>query len=259
MKIKLHFWFLLFVIGSCLTTEVLAQNIQRVRINFTVPGKLTRPLLFSFTKDNSATDNYDYGYDAINYTQYPYDLNWVINDLNCTIQAVGAYTDTKKYPLTLFMSTEEDFIISFNKLENFETPIDVFIYDKLEDTYTRINEANFTSHVSKGEHDDRFYLAFKSEPTSSSSALAKTLSTENEILKNTKIQYLKQSKELYIDTNGLATIKEITLINAQGQQLFNSKANDNNLRMSLNQISTQPVFVNVITDIGQTTKQLIIY
>ncbi|GAA4290930.1 hypothetical protein GCM10023163_05580 [Aestuariibaculum suncheonense] len=250
----------MFFLGSSLTTKLLSQNIQRVRIDFTVPGKLTRPLLFSFTKDNSATDNYDYGYDAINYTQYPYDLNWVINDLNCTIQAVGAYDDSKKYPLWLFMSTEEDFFISFNRLENFDTPIDVFIYDKKENTYTRINDSNFKSHVTKGEHDDRFYLAFKSENTISSTSAAKTLSTEDEILKNTKIQYLRNSKELYIDTNGLTSIKEIALTNVNGQRLFSTRnINDTHIKVPIHQMGSQLVFVNVITDIGQTTKQLIIH
>ncbi|MCH4552524.1 hypothetical protein [Aestuariibaculum lutulentum] len=260
MKKKLHRYFLLLLLGSCLTTKLIAQNIQRVRIDFSVPGKFTRHLLIGFTKDNSASDSYDYGYDALNRDSYPYDLSWKVDDRKCIIQGVGAFDDNKKYPLWLFMSKEEDFEISLDTTENFENPIAVFVFDATENTYTKINESNFKSHVGKGEYTNRFYLAFQSENTTSSSSVAKTLSTEDEILKNTKIQYLKNSKELYINTNGLATIKEIALTNVSGQRLFTSKSiNNRSLKMPINQMTNQLVFVNVITDIGQTTKQLIIH
>ncbi|MCR8668640.1 hypothetical protein NO995_13175 [Aestuariibaculum sp. M13] len=233
---------------------------ERVRIDFTVPGKFVRHLLISFTSNDAAGDGYDYGYEALNRDSYPYDLSWVVSGLKCTIQGVGAFDDTKKYPLWLFMSKEDDFEISLDTTENFENPIDVYIYDTIENTYTKINESSFKSHVGKGEYTDRFYLAFKSENTTSSSSVAKTLSTEDEILKNTKIQYLKNSKELYINTNGLATIKEIALTNVSGQRLFTSKSiNNRSLKMPINQMTNQLVFVNVVTDIGQTTKQLIIH
>ncbi|MBD0823965.1 hypothetical protein [Aestuariibaculum marinum] len=230
---------------------------ERVRIDFTVPGKFVRHLLIGFTSNNAAGDGYDYGYEALNRDSYPYDLSWVVSGLNCTIQGVGAFDDTKKYPLWLFMSKEDDFEISLDTTENFENPIDVFIYDAKENTYTKINESNFKSHISKGEYSDRFFLAFKNESTTSA---AKTLSTENEILKRTKIQYLRNSKEVFIDTNGLTSIKEIALTNVNGQKLFSTRnINDTHIKMPIQHMGSQLILVNVTTEIGQTTKQLVIY
>ncbi|WP_188231032.1 hypothetical protein [Aestuariibaculum sediminum] len=232
---------------------------ERIRLTFTVPGKHVRPLLISFTADNSATDDYDYGYEALNRNSFPYDMSWLVNGLKCTTQGVGSFDDTKKYPLWLYMSKEDDFVISLTATENFETPIEVYIYDAVKNTYSKLNDSDYNSHIGKGEYFDRYYLAFKNDNATSSDTAAKTLSTEDDILKNTKIRYLRNSKELYIDTNGLSTIKEIALINASGQRLFTTKnINNSSLKTPIYQLNNQLVFVNVITDLGQTTKQLIV-
>ncbi|WP_157515033.1 hypothetical protein [Gaetbulibacter saemankumensis] len=257
MKLKLHLcsFLLFFILGNGFLNFSFAQNIQRVRINFTVPEKFNRPLLLSFTKDNTASDNYDYGFEAINYTKYPYDLNWLIGDLKCTAQGVGAFDDSKKYPLWLFMSETDSIEISFDSLENFDSPINLFIYDALLNTYTKINDKAYTNYINKGEYTNRFYLAFKDE---SSVYANKSLSTNDDILKNMKVKILNSTKELYINSNNTANIKSIQIVNTLGQTVMSQNVNASEIKLSLNNITTNHLIVNIITDLGSISKQFML-
>jgi hypothetical protein len=79
-------------------------TIQRLRLNIVTPQGYLRQLLLGFTSDNAASDGVDYGYDALNFDDFPDDCNWVINDDRFVIQGVGAFDETKKYPLGLFLT-----------------------------------------------------------------------------------------------------------------------------------------------------------
>lgn len=222
-KIPFYLLCLLFILISSFAQAsaplAVNSNIQRVRMDFTMPDGYVRHLLLAFTKDNSASDSYNYGYDAINRDSYPYDLNWMIEDLRCTTQGVGSFDDSKKYPLGMFMSDDGDIAISLDTLENFDAPIDLFIYDAQLNTYTQINNLNYTASMLKGDYLDRFYLAFKDNRVSSSE-FSKSLATDEITLKDTNISYLKDTKELYVDTNDKFTINNIHIYNVSGQKVF---------------------------------------
>jgi hypothetical protein len=99
------------------------STIQKIRINFVTPLGYTRQLLLGFTSDNSASDSFDYGYDARNIEDFPDDMNWLIDNDRYIIQGVGAFDETKKYPLGLFLTNSGSVDMSLNSLENFDSPI----------------------------------------------------------------------------------------------------------------------------------------
>jgi len=231
------------------------ENIQRVRIDFTMPDGYVRHLLLAFTKDNSASDAYNYGYDAINKDNYPYDLNWMIGDLRCTTQGVGAFDDSKRYPLGMFMSNDGEIKIVLDTLENFDAPIDLFIYDSQLNTYTQINDSNFIANIAKGDYLNRFYLAFKSD------AFAKnSLSTDEINLKDIKVNYLYNTKELYVNTNDKFIIKNINVLNLLGQELFSlNNVNSKLIKIPLQTNQTRYGIVTIETDQGDyLSKQIVI-
>jgi hypothetical protein len=195
------------------------STIQRVRIDFTMPDGYIRHLLLAFTSDNSASDSYDYGYDALNQDAYPYDLNWLVDNQRCVIQGVGAFDNSKKYPFWMFMSKDGAIEIALKALENFDTPIDLFIYDSKLDTYTQINDSNYASSISKGDYVDRFYLAFKDESQADEFA-DKSLSADAFNLENTKVNYLRNTKELYVNTHNNFIIETINIYNLLGQEIY---------------------------------------
>ncbi len=221
---------------------------QRVYIDFESPQGFVRPLLISFDPTNSATDGVDLGWDALNFDNYPDDLNWMIEGGRYVIQGVGAFDETKKYPFGLFLTNSGTITILLNSLENFDTPIDVYIYDAILDTYTQINNTDYTAVIPSGNYLNMYYIAFM-EPSLSLD--------ENELQKN-EIKYLSNTKELYINTYNNSTIKQISMYNLIGQELFILKdINNNEIKISLDFITTGISIVNIITDKGVLTKKII--
>lgn len=228
---------------------------QIVRIDFTMPNGFVRHLALGFIPSNNATDGYDYGYDALNMDTFPDDLNWIIENDRYVIQGVGTFDDSKKYPLGMFMSNGGNIQIALDRLENFDTPIDLFIYDSQLNTYTQINDSNFIANIAKGDYLNRFYLAFKSD------AFAKnSLSTDEINLKDIKVNYLYNTKELYVNTNDKFIIKNINVLNLLGQELFSlNNVNSKLIKIPLQTNQTRYGIVTIETDQGDyLSKQIVI-
>ena len=203
------------------TIQIQAQDIQRVRLDFETPQGFLRQLLLGFTPDNAATDGFDYGYDGATPQIIPDDLNWIIEDGRYVIQGVGAFDETKKYPLGLFLTNAGDITISLNSLENFDEAIDVYIYDAQNDTYFNINTGDFTSNIAAGDYWDRFYIAFVDEnQAGGSQSTGETLSIGDSILDQIQVKYLRNSHEILIDTNNQLYIKNLKIYNIFGQKLL---------------------------------------
>ena len=135
-------------------------QVQLVRLDFVSPTGYVRPLLLGFDSTNTATDGVDFGWDVLNFDDIPGDLNYMIEGDRYVVQGVGAFNETKKYPLGLFLTYSGTITISLIALENFDTPIDVYIYDAILDTYTQINNADYTAVVPSGNYLNMYYIAF---------------------------------------------------------------------------------------------------
>ena len=200
------------------TSESLTM--QRVRINFESPNGYVRPLLLAFTTDDSATDGVDYGYDGLNFDQFPDDLFWMIENNTYVIQGVGSFNETKKYPLGLFLSNSGTIKISLDSLENFDQEINIYVFDSLNNTYTQINENNFVSDLTNGDYVNRFFIAFSNpNDTGSNNEISNgALSIEeynNEEL--TTIRYVTDSNQLIIKSN--TNISHIEIYSITGQKI----------------------------------------
>lgn len=223
-------------------------QVQRVRIEFESPTGYIRHLLLGFDPTNTATDGVDFGWDVLNFDNIPGDLNYMIEGDRYVVQGVGAFDETKIYPFGLFLTYSGAITISLTALENFITPIDVFIYDAYLDTYTQFNNTDYTTVMLSGDYLDKYFIAF-TEPS---------LSLVENDLQETEIRYLRNTKELYINTYNKSTIKQISLYNLLGQELFVLKdINTNEIKISLDFITTGISIVNIITDKGVLTKKII--
>lgn len=243
-KITYLCFVLLFSINN-----ICQSQIQRVRIDFTSPVGFFRPILLGFDPTNTATDGVDWGYDTLLFDNIPDDLNWMLEGDRYITQGVGAFDETKKYPFGLFLTNSGTITISLNALENFTTPIDVYIYDAYLDTYTQINTEDFTEEVLSGDYLDKYFIAFM-EPALSSN--------END-LQETTIQYFSKTKELYINTYNNSIIKQISLHNLLGQELFvQNDINNSKIKVYLDFITTDISIATIITDKGVLAKKIIV-
>lgn len=238
------------------------RTMQRVRIDFESPNGYVRPLLLGFTTDNAATDGVDYGYDGANFDQFPDDLFWIIENDSYVIQGVGEFDQTKQYPLGLFLENSGNISISLNSLENFDTTINVFVYDSHLDTYTAINDTGFSIDITSGEYLNRFYIAFISLSNSEDeeNSILSTNEIDNE---NLIIQYYGKTKTIHIELSSklLTSSKMVKILNINGQKIheYKMKPNSNQLNISLNKSSNKHIIVEVSSDKNYQRKLLAIY
>ena len=226
-----------------------AQDIQRVRIDFEATDGCSRQLLLGFTPNNAATDGFDYGYDGLAPDILPNDLNWIINNQRFVIQGVGSFDNTKKYPLGLYSTNTSTIKIKLNSLENFTEDIDVFVYDSLEETYTRINDTFYENLTETGEFQNRYYIAFM-EPNLSSEDFS---STKNDI------KYFRNSGELFFNPSLVNNIQQLTVYNIFGQQVINqSQIKSNRIKLNLNSSNSNVYIVHLKTTEGVISKKIII-
>lgn len=241
------------------TTESFAfNNIQRIRINFTMPNGYIRHLLLGFTPNNAATDGVDYGYDALNADNFPDDLNWMIEDQRYVIQGVGSFIDSKQYPLGMFITNTGNISIALESLENFDSDINVFLYDALYNTYTLLNEIDFQENVNTGAHLERYYIAFKNNTNGSIINQSTTmLSIETNNNQETSISFLRQSKEIYVNSNH--TISKLEVYNLLGKRiLIQESVNKKTYRQPLQFINETYGVILVYTNQGVINKKILI-
>ena len=197
------------LLAFMLSVPSFAQNeVQRVRLNLETPLGYTRQLLLGFTPDNAATDDFDFGYDGANVDDFPDDFSWMINGERYIIQGVGEFDETKVYPIGFFLTNSGDVNVALHSTENFESPIDVYIYDSLNNSYHKINDSVFTLYLDPCELTDRFYIAFY-QPNLSINEYEST---------NINISYSSASQSLTVKASAELLIEHISIYNIQSQK-----------------------------------------
>jgi len=228
-----------FLLTSIFFSE--AQDIQKVRVDFQNSEGYTRQLLLGFVSDNMASDGVDYGYDAPNIEDLSDDLNWMIEDNRYIIQGVGDYNSEKYYPFGMFLSNSGDISISLNRLENFDSPIDVYLYDLELNTYTLLNATDFTQDLSAANYLNRFFITFSS--TIGPTILANSvLSSKDDDLENLKIWSSNSTDQVFVKGITGSAISSIALYTTEGKKIIEDKTSFKNsnekFALSTSNIST---------------------
>lgn len=234
-----------------------SQEIQRVRVDFETPLGYVRHLLLGFTPDNAASDEMDYGYDALCFDDLDDDLNWMINDQRFVIQGVGAFNENKSYPFGMFLSNSGDVNISLNSLENFENPINVYIYDALSNSFNQINDNGFSLNISNGEYLNRFFITFQN--TTPPAGANNALSVNKTYLSELSIRSVLNSKEIIVDTRSNLKINKVEILDVLGKKVSNIKNIDaSRVTIPIQHINSKIIIVTIFTNNGILRKKIII-
>jgi len=255
--------YLCFVVLFCISFGLSGQTseIQRVRIDFVSPLDFTQHLLLAFIPNDLASDGVDYGYDGPVFYNYPDDLNWMIEDKRYLIQGVGTFNSAKYYPLGMFLTNSGEIEIALDELENFDTPIDVYVYDAQLNTFTSINDSNYVKSLSKGDYLDRFYITFTNDyELIDISAKYASLSIEDNVIGEPTFKYLKGTNELLIKTNSVVNLTEVSLYNILGKNLYSlQNIKSNSIRIPLLNLKTNSsLIVSLTTEDGKHSNKHII-
>lgn len=250
------------------------SGIQIIRLDYNAPNGASRELVLAFTSDNAATDGVDYGYDAAVYAPFSNDLNWLIDSNRYVIQGVGEFQNTSQYLFGLYSEVSGEASITLSSLENFNTTINVYIFDALLNTYTNINDTPFISIIDAGDYTDRFYIAFM-EPevvidtddvTDVTIDSFDASGTNDEIFtptlvlpkKKLKLSYFENSNRLNLSFDTEASIKSITIYNYKGNTVqFIQSINNNKIDIALNTLDKN-LILHIKTETETIVKQIVL-
>ncbi|PIB31523.1 hypothetical protein BFP78_06460 [Gaetbulibacter sp. 5U11] len=250
------------------------SGIQIIRLDYNAPNGASRELVLAFTSDNAATDGVDYGYDAAVYAPFSNDLNWLIDSNRYVIQGVGEFQNTSQYLFGLYSEVSGEASITLSSLENFNTTINVYIFDALLNTYTNINDTPFVSTIDAGDYTDRFYIAFM-EPevvidtddvTDVTIDSFDASGTNDEIFtptlvlpkKKLKLSYFENSNRLNLSFDTVASIKSITIYNYKGNTVQSIQSiNNNKIDIPLNTLDKN-LILHIKTETETIVKQIVL-
>lgn len=188
------------------------DDIQRLRFAFKTPEGASVPYLLGFTPDNSASDAFDYGYDGLSNDGFPNYMAFMIEDQKYNIQGVGEFNTEKRYPIGIFLEESGNVEIELTETEHFESDVDVYIYDSLNETYTQINDTNFQMALEAGDYIGRFEITFEARDN--------TLTIDEAVKdQDFKIYYARQRDRIVIMNPKGITIESVEVFNILGQSV----------------------------------------
>ncbi|WP_157448695.1 HYR domain-containing protein, partial [Bizionia sp. APA-3] len=224
-----------------------------IRLDFSSPEGAVRHLALGFTPNNEASEAVDYGYDALNTDYFPSDMSFQIEDGKYIIQGVGEFNDENMYPITIDMGMTGNAEIALTDLENFDEDPDVFVYDALLGTYTRINVTPYQTNLDAGTHEGRFYIVFQED---------NVLSTETDEFPNVIVNYLNNTNQIYIKVPYSMDIKQVYLVNMLGQTIKSWNSTNAPLsqecKIPVRQLSEGNYIIKVQTTDNQTINKKVI-
>lgn len=230
--------------------EVFNNYNTKIRLGFDSDNNLHRQLLLGFMNED-ATDGVDVGYDGYQIDTQVKDLYFVINDLEYTIQGVGAFDVNKSYPLGVKSDSTGTVQFKVDATEFLPSNISIWIHDKETAIFHEITNNMVEVDLVAGTYNSRFELTFKTEKS--------VVTEEKEMLESILLLYNNDLKEkLFITKNQEVVIKEISVYNILGQRLLSVEKilDDDTIEIPFN-VQKGTYIVKVNTNRGVITQKVL--
>lgn len=228
------------------------ENFIKIRLGFNTHDNRHRQILVGFMNEN-ATDNLDYGYDAVNFDDNPSDMYFKNSNNNLTIQGVGYFSESAILPLGIKSDATGTVQIVLDKAENLDADQEIYIYDALTDQYHSIKNGAFEPTLDAGTYDNRFSLRF------TTASLGIDIPEANEGI---AIAYTQANSILTISNKSNDTIVEsASLFNMLGQQLASWDIKDKTqqkIEIPVTDASTGTYIVKIKTSNGTAAKKFVV-
>lgn len=229
------------------------EQFMKLKLGFKSNNNYYRQILIGFMNDK-ATSAIDPGYDAKHLDDKPNDMYFMHNTTKLNIQGDGYFNINNIYPLGVKVAAAGNTTIGIDKKENFDSDIDIYIFDNVTNTYNSIKDNPFVISLPAGTYENRFSLRFVD--TNSLAVgdvdLQKGISVTNSQA-NSTINIKNQLME--------TTIKSVMLFNMLGQQITSwdvESIDQASIELPTNTISTGAYIVKVNTENGSISKKILI-
>ncbi|KAA5821894.1 choice-of-anchor D domain-containing protein [Algibacter amylolyticus] len=225
---------------------------EKIRLMFDSPSGYHRQLLTGV--DQSTTNGFDLGYDAVLIEDNLEDMYWSLGDSKLLIQAVNNFDETQNIPFSMKITKEGLATVSIDNLENIDSSKNIYVHDIELNTYHNLQESAFTILLTPGEYKDRFELTFSNQ---------EALSVENIEEIDLQVYFSNNKESLIINNPKLLNIKSVEMHNILSQSVFklnaeNDKLNENYLEFPVKQIHSGVYIINLTTDKNKISKKVLV-
>src|SRR5690606_19157403 len=211
-----------------------------------------RELLLGFS--DTTSDDYDYGYDAVNSDKNNNDMHLNLDGIDMNIQAYSQITNEKIVPLNFKSSGSNAFEIKISDIENIEDAQEIYLRDNFNGTYFNLKDMKpyaFTSE--QGKFNQRFEIVFQSEE--------KRLGVEDATVTENMIYYKNSERKLFAKKIN-ASVTKMAIVNMLGQiayELNNVSQDELNNGITMPNVASGAYVAYFRTDTNQVlTKKIII-
>ncbi|TDD94457.1 LamG-like jellyroll fold domain-containing protein [Flavobacterium cellulosilyticum] len=233
------------------------DTIKKIRLGFNSNNGYHRQILLGFMNEK-ATDGMDYGYDAINFDDFPNDMYFLTEENQLVIQGVGFFDPAASYPIGVKTDIEGKVSFTIDALVNFSPKQSIYIYDNETKTYNDIHNTPYEVNLPVGVNDTRFSLRFSDKSKNAEKTLIVVDETERK--EGILVLYSKNYKTLVIDNNNLDSyINSVVLYNINGQSVANwdlKMSEQTNIQIPLKDMSSGIYIVKLTTTTGEISKKI---
>ena len=230
--------------------------IPEIRIHTKINDTYYRENVLAFR--NNTNLSYNRFCDGKNPSVLASDTYFIAEDKKLVIKSIEYDIDTR---LPFGLNADNDtntYSVTINSLTNVSNNIEVFIYDKEEDTYTDIKNGAFEITLAQGEYDNRFEVVFKD---ASKESIEENLITEAEVTGSFTVFQNNPSNQLVIKNPKSYIVKSFTMYDVTGKLIYNKHnlGNDTEYTFPTNTLSTGTYITKVTTDQNfEITKKVIV-
>ncbi len=230
--------------------EVYNNYNTKIRLGFNSANNFHRQLLIGFMNEN-ATDGLNIGYDGYQIDTQLNDLYFLIDNSEYTIQGVGEFDNNKVYPIGVTTNITGIVKLMVDDTEFLPSNQNIYIHDKETSMFYDITKKAAEINLPAGTYNTRFELTFK---TDNSLGIEESKLPESMLLVYNK----ELKKKLFISKNQSIVIKEVSIYNISGQQLFIMKKIPDlkTIEIPFN-VQEGTYVVKIVTDKGVISKKVL--
>ncbi|WP_248722594.1 choice-of-anchor D domain-containing protein [Seonamhaeicola sp. ML3] len=236
---------------SSISAKTTNHGNPRIRLLFHSPEGYYRQLLVG--SDSRATNNFDLGFDAPLIEDNKEDLYWIFDDNKFVIQGIANFETNQRLPLGIKVNKDGEAIFKIDSVENLDENFDIFIYDKLLDTYHNLKDGDYLAYVTTSTNEDRFELTFNSN--------SGTLTDQEFETGNIQVYYDNELESIVLINPELVKIETIKLYNVIGQLIKSFKIEDSTSKyraFETSRINDGTYIINLISEGKTMTKKVLV-
>ncbi|MDR5589564.1 LamG-like jellyroll fold domain-containing protein [Christiangramia sediminicola] len=217
-----------------------ADSRYKIRLKFESPKGYHRQILV--TADANSTSDFDFGYDAPLIDNNVEDMYWMINENEFVIQAVPNFNLDQVLPIGFKIAEPGEYAIKIDELENIKMEFNIYLKDKLNNTYHNLKEDFVATADETGTFHDRYEIVFRKPVAEKPEEELPSELIDEPIL---DLSYFRDTDEIAVLNPDLLKVDHVELYSISGQLIktFDEVPTERSILLSINQKLSSAVYI----------------